>query len=237
MTPASRKLFLLHLAANALLLWLGYEWLGVGESTRLRLVWSACLALAILKLACWLHGATLVFFRASEPKISGAFRAALRSLPALLVAAILVLVLYGLLAWAAAASGQPAFRLASWLTLKLRTPVKPATVAHVFLAAFWIVRWVVLPVALLPMASGIAARGWRGYSEFSWRGGWRYWLEVPLLLVAGLWLPFVVLAWVPAVSGFTMEMVSFSLRMLVAYLLFVGALWTLEWRTAGLKGE
>jgi hypothetical protein len=90
---------------------------------------------------------------------------------------------------------------------------------------------------LLPVASGIAARGWRGFGEWSWRGGWRYWMEVPLLLVAGLWLPFVLLGWVPAVSGFTMEMVSFSLRMLVAYLLFVGALWTLERVTAARKRE
>jgi hypothetical protein len=148
----------------------------------------------------------------------------------MLMAAILTLALYGLLAWAAAGSGQPAFRLASWLTLTLRTPVKPATVARIFLAGFWVVRWVVLPVALLRVASGIATRGWRGFGEFSWRGGWRCWLQVPLLLVAALLLPFAVLGWVPAVSGFTWEMVSFSLRMLVAYLLFVGALWTLERR-------
>ena len=237
MRTAVRKLFGLHLVANALLLWLAYEWLGVGESTRLRLLWSALDALAILALVCWLHGATLVFFRSGEPEIIGAFRTALRHIPALLVAAILVLVLYGLLAWMAGASGQPAFRLASWLTLKLRTPVRPATVARVFLGGFWMVRWVVLPVALLPMASGIAARGWRGFGEFTWRGGWRYWLEVPLLLAAGLLLPFVALGWVPKVSGFTLEVVSFSLRMLVAYLLFVCALWTLERVTAGLQRE
>lgn len=232
MITATRKLILLHLIANALLLWLGYEWLGVGESTRLRLVWSAVDALAILALVCWFHGATLVYFRKDgELKLNDAFREALRHVPALLVAVVLVLVLYGLVAWAAVASGQPAFRLASWLTLKLRTPVKPTTVTRIFLAGFWIVRWVVLPVALLPMASGIAARGWRGFGECSWRGGWRYWLEVPLLLVAGLWLPFVILGWVPAVNGFTLEMLSFSLRMLVAYLLFVGALWILELRT------
>jgi hypothetical protein len=231
-TPA-RNLFLLHLMANALLLWLGYEWLGVGESTRLRLVWSALDALAILALVCWFHGATLVFFRKDgELKINDAFRTALRHVPALLAAAILVAALYGLLAWAAGASGQPAVRLASWLTLKLRTPVKPATVAKAFLGGFWIVRWIVLPVGLLPMASGIAARGWRGFAEFSWRFGWRYWLQVPLLLVAGLLLPFVVLGWVPAVSGFTLEAVSFLLRALVAYLLFVCAIWTLERLTA-----
>src|ERR1039458_4143714 len=100
MSTASRKLFVLHLVANALLLWLGYEWLGVGESTRLRLAWSAVYALAVLALVCWLHGATLVFFgKAGELKIKDAFRTALRQVPVLLVAAILVLVLYGLLAW------------------------------------------------------------------------------------------------------------------------------------------
>ena len=108
MSTASRKLFLLHLLANALLLWLGYEWLGVGESTRPRLLFSALAALAILALACWFHGATLVFFRPAagpEVGIKDAFRTALRHLPTLLVAAIFVLALYSFLAWAAAASG------------------------------------------------------------------------------------------------------------------------------------
>src|ERR1019366_1521286 len=235
MSAASRKFFVLHLVADALLLWLGYLWLGVAESTRALLLFSTLSALGILALACWFHGATMVFFRpAAGPDISikDAFRTALRHLPALLAAATVVLGLYGLLAWAAAASGQPAFRLASWLTLNLRTAVKPTTVARIFLGGFWIVRWVVLPVALLPMASGIAARGWRGFGEVSWRGGWRYWL-----VGAALLLPFVVLGWVPAVSGFTLEVVSFSVRMLVAYLVFVGAIWTLERLTAGLRQE
>src|ERR1035437_5309605 len=222
MSTAIRKLFLLHLVTDALLLWLGYEWLGVGESTRLRLVWSALDARAML----------VFFLTGGGPEINGAFRTALRHVPALLAAAILVLVVYGLLAWAAAASGQPAFRLASWLTLKLRAPVKPATMARIFLGGFWIVRWMALPAALLPMASGIAVRGWRGFRQVRWRGGWRYWLEVQLLLVAALLLPFVVLGWVPTVSGFTLQVVSLSLRGLAAYLLFVGAIWTLERRVA-----
>jgi hypothetical protein len=227
MSAADRKLLLTHLIGNAVLLWLGYEWLGMAESSGSRLAVSALVALALLAAACLLHGATLVYFR----KVNNAFRTALRHLPVLLLAAVLVLTLYGLLAWAASASGQPAFRLASWLTLKLRRPVKPTTVARIFLGGFWIVRWIVLPVALLPVTSGIAARGWRGAGEITWRG-WRRWLEVPLLLVAGLLLPFVVLSWIPAVSGFTLEVVSFSLRILVAYSLFTAALWTLERRVA-----
>ena len=55
MSAASRKLFLLHFVADALLLWLGYLWLGVAESSRALLVLSALSAVGILAVACW-HG-------------------------------------------------------------------------------------------------------------------------------------------------------------------------------------
>src|ERR1039458_8910451 len=66
MSAASRKFFALHLVADAMLLWLGYLWLGVGESTRALLILSALSALGILALACWFHGATMVFFRKGD---------------------------------------------------------------------------------------------------------------------------------------------------------------------------
>ena len=226
------KLCAVHLAANALLLWLGYEWLGVGESTGLRLVWSAVEALLIVALVCWLYGATLVFFGLPERRLNDAFRAALRHLAPLMLATIAVLVVYGLIVWAAGAANQPAFKIASWMTLKLRKPVRPATVLRVFQAAIWVVRWIVLPVAAARMFGGIAARGWRGFGAFSWRAGWRYWVTVPVLLVAAVLVPGWLLGWVPRVGGFAMEIVSFSLRALVAYLLFVGGLVALCWRTA-----
>jgi hypothetical protein len=232
---ATRKLFLLHFPANALLLWLGYQWLGIAESTTLNLVASAAGAIAILALACWLHSTTLGFFRSGkgeEAGLAASFRAALGTLPAFVLAAMIVLALYGALAWAAGASGQPAFRLASWLTLTLRVAVKPATVAQVFLAGFWIVRWVVLPVALMPAACGIAARGWRGLTECTWRSNWRYWIAVPVLLLAGLVLPLLLVSWVPLTGGFALEILSFTVRTIVAYLLFICAVWILEVRTA-----
>ena len=222
MTSATRKLCLLHLAANALLLWLGYEWLSVAESTRLRLAVSALDALAILALVCWLHGATFVYFR-DVPKINEAFRVALRHLVALVTAAILVMVLYRFVNWAAGAAAQPAFRLASWLTLHLHKPVKPASVARVYQALFWIVRWIVLPVVLFPAASAIASRGWRGFGAIMHGSPLRYWVAVPVLLLLGLQLPFVLLRWVPPFDSFALQFASFSIRMVVAYLLFIAA--------------
>jgi hypothetical protein len=214
--------------ANALLLWLGYEWLSVAESTRLRLVVSALEALAFLALACWLHGAAFVYFR-GESKLNDSFRVCLRHLALLTAAAIFVIVIYGLITWAAAAAAQPAFQLASWLTLHLRKPVKPAAIARIVQALFWIVRWVLLPVAFVPALSAIAARGWsirRGtYS-------WKYWLAAPLLLLAGLQLPLVLLRWIPPFDAFAMQFASFSVRGAVAYLLFVGAALGLAFVTA-----
>jgi hypothetical protein len=226
-----RRLCLLHFVANALLLWLGYDWLGVAESTQARLVFSALYALVLLAVVCWLYGATFVYFRRGSG-IVACLRTALRHLAPLVAGAVLVLVVYGLVSWAASSAAQPAFKIASWLTLHLRKPVKPAAVARVFQAAFWVIRWIVLPVALLPMASALAARGWRGFSAFTWRSSWRYWIAVPLLLLAGLQLPFLLLRWIPRFEAFAMQFASFSLRMLAGYLLFVAAVLMLAYATS-----
>ena len=223
MTWATLRLCAIHLAANALLLWLGYEWLGVGESTGLRLVMSALDALAILGLVCWLYGATFVYFRSTERRLNEAFRTALRHIVPLLLAAICIIAVYGLLVWLAGAAVQPAFKTASYLTLKLQKPVRPSAVLAGLRALIWILRWIILPVAVLPMLGAIATRGWRGFGEIGWRAGWRYWLAVPALLLAGLMLPALILAWIPR-GSFAIELASFSLRALVAYLLMVGSL-------------
>ena len=226
-----RRLVLLHLGANALVLWFGYEWLGVAESTRTSLAFSALYALVLLAAICWLYGATLVWFRTGST-LGQCFRTALRHLAPLAVAAVAVLVLYGLLAWAAGALGQPAFKIASWLTLHLRKPVKLATIARIFQAIFWIVRWIVLPVALLPMASGVAIGGWRGFGAFTWRAGWRHWLAVPALLLAGLQLPFLLLRWIPGFEAFAMQFASFGARLLLGCLLYVASVLTLAYATS-----
>jgi hypothetical protein len=234
MTRTARDFCLLHLPANALLLWLGYEWLGMTESTPARLAASAATALLLVALACWLHGATFAGFRrGADSGVGAALRTALRNLLPLLLVALAAMVLFGFLAWWADYSATPAARLASWLTFHLRRPVKPAVVLRCFNTVLWVVRWVLLPVDLLPLASGVAARGWRGLGEFGWRRYSRlYRLQAPLLTLCALWLPFRLLNWVPLVNGFRMELLSFALRAGAAYLLFVGAALLLEFLTS-----
>jgi hypothetical protein len=141
--------------------------------------------------------------------------------------------IYSFLAWWAGYSVTPASKLASWLTLKFRKPVRPATVLRYFNALLWMVRWVLLPADLLPLFSGVASRGWRGFKEFGWRRYSRWYrLEVPLLTLCAVWAPFRLVDWVPRVKGFNMEMLSFGLRVGAAYILFVSAAMVLAFLTS-----
>ena len=225
MTKATRMLCLTHLIGNALLLWLGYYWLGVGESTMVRLVWSALLALLIIAATAWLHGSSFAFFQNERSALEPALRTALRDLPPLFVLSIAVLIIYGLLAWWRDYSTQPASSIASYLTLKFRKPVKPATVEAVFNAVLWVVRWAILPILLLPLANSLANKGWQGFRADAWTRSrqWLYWIEVVVLLLLGIWLPLKLMTWVPNFTSFGMQMTSFVIRLLIAYLLFVAS--------------
>jgi hypothetical protein len=222
MTRAIRILSAVHVVANALLLWLGYYWLGIGESRTASLLWSAVVALALVCLSCWLHGGTFAYFVEQGTGLPVAFRTALRNLLAIFAALVVILLLYFLLSRWSDYSTQPAFNISSWLTLKFRKPVRPNSVFRIFRAVTWLVRWVVLPVLVLPWLAAVASQGWAGFRR---RLATKrlYWLEAPLLLLCALWLPFRLMDWVPHMGSFTMEMVSFAIRMLVAYLLFVAA--------------
>lgn len=220
----------LHLIANALLLWLGYYWLGVGESSVPRLLWSVLLALIILCIGLVVHGAA---FAGAGERVPAALKTALRHLVPLFIMAVAVMTIYGLLAWWKSYSTDPAFQLASWLTLKLRRPVKPERVQWFFDAVLWVVRWVILPWIVVPLAGAIAKNGWSGIRRSAWVRPLWYWIAVPLLLLAGLYLPLRILLWVPKLSAFGMQVVSLAVRAILAYLLFAGGLLGLARITSG----
>ena len=221
-----KQLAAVQLVGNAAALWLGYYWLSVGEARIGLLAWSFTIALVTASLFLWMHGAGLAYGR--DPHGSP-FRAALRNLPALLAAAIIVLLLYIALAKLQDMCSNPAFRLASWLTLKLRKPVKPAAVLRIFNAVWWVVRWLIVPVLLRPWILAVAQVGWLGFVPARWpRRTPIEWALTPLLLLCALWLPFKLLGFRPLMSSFGLEMASFLVRVAIAYLLFAGGLLALE---------
>jgi len=214
----------LELAGNALLLWLAYYWLGIGEGTAGQLLWGAAVALAITAAACWMHGAAFAYFGPAKRRVRPALASALRNILPLLLAAAALVGVYFLLSQCAGWSARPAFRIASYLTMKLRKPVKPSSVLRWFQVAIWLMDWMVVPVLVLPMMAGIAGRGWAGFRDFGARlRQWLYWIETPALALAAFWVPFRLYDWVPRTHSFGMEMTSFVLRIAAGYLLFVGA--------------
>lgn len=223
-----------HLVVNALLLWLGYYWLGIGESRTSTLAWSAFIALLTVCLASSAYGAAFAYFQREDRRTVAAWRTALRNLLPFLVGLAAVTVVYFLLARWDEYSSKPALQVASYLTLTLRKPVKPSSIARIFGTILWIIQWVILPVLLLPMFAAVASSGWSGYRTLgAFARRWVYWIEAPVLLVCALWVPMKILGWVPRMSSFGMEMASFTARALVAYLLFVVAWLVLAFVTSG----
>jgi hypothetical protein len=150
---------------------------------------------------------------------------AARNLLPLAAAAAGIVVVYGLVAMLRDSSSDAAFTVASFLTLKLRKPVTPAAVLRIVDAALWLIRWVVLPVVLLPMLAAISTRGWPGFGCIgAGARKWWYWLAAPVLLLGAAWVPLKLLGWTPRAGNFALEVVSFLLRATFAYLLF-GAAW------------
>lgn len=224
------RLVLLHLIGNAALLGIGYYWLGVGESSGAMLALSIGMLLVFALGAVWLHGVSLAYFR-GERDLRAALLRVVRHLPALLLLAVVVFVLYMWLgAWNPSAM---LLSLASFFTMTFQKPVRPAALLSVFEVVLWVLRWCALPVLLLPLAAGIADRNWRGFGEFGRQlRNWKLWLLIPLLLLAGVWLPLRIAAWRPFAGTFGVEMTSLILRLGVGYLLFVAACLALAFITS-----
>lgn len=233
-----RPLFAAHFAGNAALLALAYYWLGIGESRLPALAWSALLAIATVGLACWLYGGAFAYFAEEKPRIRSAFASAARRLVPLLAVAALAAAIYWLLAEWAQYSSKPASGIASYLTYHLRKPVRPASVLRVFNAVLWVMRWAVVPVLLLPVVTGAAIRGWSGFRAVgALARRIPYWVEAPLLLLLALRAPGQLLDWKPRVAGFGLEVTSFTLRALAAYVLFITGLLLLAYFTSGRRAR
>ncbi|MEO5923505.1 MAG: hypothetical protein ABIR70_06735 [Bryobacteraceae bacterium] len=215
-------LFLLHLVGNAVLLGLGYSWLGIGESTNANLALSVGLLLVLLSGTVWLHGSSLAYFRDPQPGTRVALMASLRRLlPLFAVGLLAVAVYFALEVWQPLNESR-ATDVASYFTLKLQKPIRPATVQGVFDVLWWVIRWMLLPALLLPLASGVAAAGWSGFREWRWKG-WSFWLLTPALLVCAVWVPLQLIVWKPWMGSFGQEAASVVARFGAAYLLFVVA--------------
>ncbi len=221
-----------HIVGDAVLLWIGFYWLGLDESDAPHLLWSAAVVLLVILGAAWLHGLTFAHF--SGVRFPRAAALSARHLLALGALILVTFALYRLLHWVATVYGGAAYAIGSYSTMKLHRPVPPTSVQHAFHFIVRLLQWVVLPALLLPIAAAISVDGWRGvrWRFIRRRRTWLYWIEVAVLLFCAVWVPFKLFFWVPQVTAFNAQLASFVLRIGVGYLLFVVCVLALEFLTA-----
>lgn len=224
-------LFISHLIGNALLLWLGYRWLGMDESDRPHLLWSVAIVVALVGGTLWLHG--MAFAQFSGLRYFRAAARAVRNLMPLFTLALLGIAIYAVLLWTASVYHYPAYVIGSWLTMTLHKPVPSKSVENVFHAVLLFLEWIVVPSLLFPMAAAVTARGWRGL-RIQRRSGhtWLYWIATGVLLFCAIWVPVKLFFWVPEIKTFSGQMISFALRVGAGYLLFVFGLLILDFLTS-----
>lgn len=238
MIRSAAPLTIAHLIGNAVILWLGYYWLGIAESDGSHLAWSVIILLLFMLGALWLHGtAFAVFENHRETGFIAAARTVASNLIPLFVLAICAMVLYWALAQLYQKFTHSAFVIASFLTLHLRKPVSPGRVLAWYHGLIWILRWVVVPAILLPLAASLARHGWRGYRLSFLRRSRNplYWIEVCAFLLLAIWVPLKLVHWIPKLPAFNAQMASFVARFALGYLLFIAALLSLEFFTSAGK--
>lgn len=225
MRSATVKTWALHLVANAVVIAGAYLWLSIGDSTAWRLALTAVCGLLLVAFTVWLHGVVFAHFREPEAPISQAYRTALRHLPPLVLMAVVAAALYWLLEWLLDRAYSPASNTASWLTLHLHRPVRPALILNIITWKVRVVEWVLVPVLLLPLIANVAGDGWRGFvrKPFARLRRWTFWIGCPVLLLLAIYAPWRLMHWVPWQGSLGVEMTSFIARWLIAWLLFVTA--------------
>jgi len=223
MKRSTRVLCLLHFIGNAILLWGAYEWLSMEESSMARLAAMIVVAVVLILATLWLHGSALAHFASDDrSRLKPALGAALKHLLPLFLVAIVAIVLYGVVEWI-----DSLIDTENWTIRKITD------------TSLWIVRWLVLPVFLLPLAASVAGYGFRGFSGRAWLvlKKWIYWIEVVALLFVGIWVPIKLIEWGSEhkPGAFSLQLTSLGARLFIGYLLFVAAWLLLESFTSGGK--
>ncbi len=221
------RIWLLNFFGNAILLVGAYAWLSIGDANAAQLAGTFIYGVWIAFLALWLYAGTFVWFSVTpQDRIRAAFARALGTLAPFALVVVAAAVTYWLFTRAEDRLYNAAASAASWLTLKLRHPVKPVTLVHAFRWILRVLEWCGAPLILVPIASNVAERNWNGFDAERFtalhRRRW-YALACPALLIAALFLPWLLVHWVPPVNGFALQTLSVLLRFGTALAIFVTA--------------
>ena len=175
-----------------------YLWFGIGDRNVWQLLLSLLLGLAILCGAVWLIANALAA-EVVAPRRLGTFVIWIGA-AAIVVAGCM---------WLAGYRASIGLSVASHLTQWFRRPVKPQTMGAVYVWLLWIACAAGV-LAILPRAVKARPSG-------------RYWITAALLLLAGYFVPSLLVGWVPKFQSFGAQTASMVVRFTLAYLIALAA--------------
>jgi len=224
----SKRVWGVHVVANALLMLGFYYWIRIPEETGWEVALTVFAALAITFCTLCLHSATFDYFSlASERRFIDSLRRSIVRVPAFLLWTIIfgaVLWMIGELWGHDEQAGGYARHLLPLFARKGTTP------RSMFSAAYWLVWFLyffVWPILFLPVGAQVATKNIRGFlsaAAFRPIRRWRFWLAYLVCFVVGAYAPFY-LAWmVPRKpSPLSDQQWSMVFRLGFGYLLMVTA--------------
>jgi hypothetical protein len=228
------RLWLLNFITNAAALAAWYLWLLFPDAHGWQVAGSVLVAVTIVVLMLWVRAGTLAYCRVTAFRESGAvwraFRQSLRHLVALALWGIVLLALVCWLVWLR--RYPPQFGVWLWQQLPgMLRVASPHQLMHGADWLLWILIWVIVPAVWLPIATNIAAAGFGQRLVYSLRVLKRpmYWLWFCLLMGVGVYVPYKLIWWIPAIDNFRKQAWSVGLRFSAAYVIVITAWIALAW--------
>ncbi len=224
----SKRVWLVHLIANALLMIAFFYWTRIPEETGWYVALTLVGGLLIALVTLWLHSATFDYFSvASERCFIRSLRRVVSRIPAFLVWVLI----FGVGLWLIGQLWDYDEQIGGWarhlLPLFLRSGVTPRTMFSAAHWMTWFLYFFLWPILLLPVGAQVAAKNFRGFvsaAAFRPIRRWRFWIAYLVCFGIGAYIPFT-LAWmVPRKpSTLTDQTWSMALRLGFGYLLLVTA--------------
>jgi len=223
------KLWLLNLVGNAGLLAAVYFWLLMPDAHGWQVGSSAVVAIVVIFFGLWLRTGTFAYFRVAgfrdNATVWRAFRHALRHMVALAVWAIFLVAIVLFLIFIRRYAPQ----FGVWFWQKAPSFLRLGSPRQVFHAAdwlLWFLLWVLAPAVWLPIATTVAAAGFRlRRMARSLRVLRRpaYWLWFCALMLVGAYVPYRLVWWTPDLSDLRKQAWSMGLRFFLAYVILITA--------------
>ncbi|HVZ17904.1 MAG TPA: hypothetical protein VG897_12350 [Terriglobales bacterium] len=245
----SKRVWLIHIFANALLFAAFFYWLRIDEESSFHVAISVLMGAAIILCTMWLHAATLDYFHQRHAGTGTSFgdsmRAALARVPAFLVWAIVFGVVLDLIGGAWDYDAQAGGWARHMLPQFLRTHVSPRSMISAFVFFVGFIFYVLWPIVFLPIGAQVARFNFRGFfgrpllAAFRPLRHLRFWAVYLVCFAAGMYVPYILANVVPKENAsLHYQTASMIARLGIAYMLLVtGWLVVCSAITRAIEGE